>query len=68
MKVILVILLMSAFALLLDLAIAGLGLVLVASILLIGDLVQAAPESACNQNCGQGDNCTCLLAEPERKP
>lgn len=66
-KVILVILLLSALALLLDLPIAGLGLVLVASVLTIGDLVQAMPESACTHNCNQGDNCTCQLANQEQK-
>jgi hypothetical protein len=67
-KTILIILLLSAFALLADLPLAGLGLVLVAGVLLIGDLVQSLPESACNHNCEQGDRCTCRLANRERPP
>lgn len=68
MKTILVILLLSALALLADLPLAGLGLVLVAAVLLIGDLVQGLPASACNQNCSQGDNCNCQLTKQERPP
>jgi len=68
MKAILVILLLAALALLVDLPIAGLGLALVAFVLLIGDLVQGMPASACTHNCNQGDNCTCRLADHERSP
>lgn len=68
MKSILVILLLSALACLADLPLAGLGLVLVAAVLLIGDLVQGLPESACNHNCNQGDGCTCRLAKRESEP
>lgn len=68
MKVILTILLLSAAALFADLTLAALGLVLVASVLMIGDLVQGMPESACTHNCNQGDNCTCQLADQERRP
>ena len=68
MKVILTILLLSAAALFADLTLAAFGLVLVASVLLIGDLVQGMPASACTQNCNQGDNCTCRMADQERGP
>ena len=63
MKAILIILLLGALALIADLPLAGLGLFLVAAVLLIGDLVQALPEPACNRNCNQGDSCTCALAK-----
>lgn len=70
MKIILIILLLAALALLVDLPIAGLGLVLVAVVLLVGDLVQRLPESPCNHNRNQGDNCTCLstVQEPKKEP
>lgn len=68
MKAILIILLLSALALIANLPLAGLGLVLVAAVLLIGDLVQALPESACKQDCRQGDNCTCQPVKRERPP
>lgn len=68
MKVILAILLLAALGLLIDLPMAGLGLVLVAAVLLIGDLVHAMPEPACTHNCNQGDNCTCRLADHEHSP
>jgi hypothetical protein len=68
MKAVPIILLLSVLALLGDLTLAGLGLVLVAVVLLIGDLVQCLPDSACKQNCKQGDNCTCMPVKQERQP
>lgn len=59
LKLILVILLLAALSLLVDLELAALGLLLVAAVLLVGDLAQTLPESACNHNCNQGDSCTC---------
>jgi hypothetical protein len=61
LKLILTNLLLASLALLLNLELAGLGLALVAAVLLVGDIAQGLPESACNQNCNQGDNCTCQL-------
>lgn len=66
MKTILAILVLSMFAFLADLPLAGLGLVLVAAVLLVGDLVQGLPASACNQDCSQGDNCTCTKGAAEK--
>lgn len=59
MKTILIILLLAVLAIVADLPLAGFGLVLVAGVLLIGDLAQGLPESTCNHDCAQGDNCTC---------
>lgn len=68
MKTILIILLLAALALLADLELAALGMALVAFVLLIGDLVQAMPAPACNQDCNQdcnqGDTCTCRRSTP----
>jgi hypothetical protein len=61
LKLILVILLLAALSLLLDLELAGLGLVLMAAVLLVGDIAQGMPESACSRNCTQGDNCACQV-------
>lgn len=66
MKTILVILLLAALALWADLLLASTGLAIVAVALLVGDLVASLPESPCNHNCSQGDNCTCELAS--RRP
>ncbi len=68
MKEILGILLLAVVADLAGQSLASVGLAIVGAVLLIGDLVQAAPESACTQNCNQGDNCTCGAAGPGRKP
>lgn len=59
MKTILILLLLAALALVIRLPIAGLGLALVAAVLLIGDLVGGLPESRCTHDCEQGDKCTC---------
>jgi hypothetical protein len=66
MKTILCILLAAALALLFGLDLAAGGLIVVAIVLLVGDLVASLPESPCTQNCSQGDNCTCELAS--RRP
>lgn len=68
MKEILAILLLAVVADLVGQPLASVGLAIVAAVLLIGDLVQAVPESACTQNCNQGDNCTCRPAGPGREP
>jgi hypothetical protein len=70
MKTITIILLLAVLALLVDLPIAGLGLVLVAVVLLVGDLVQLLPASSCNHRCNQGDACTCqsYVQEPKEEP
>lgn len=68
MKTILTILLLAALAYVADLLLASLGLVLVAGVLLLGDLVQGLPESACNHDCAQGDGCICQLAKRGREP
>lgn len=62
MKTILVILLLAALALLAGLDIACAGLMIVALVLLAGDIVASLPESPCNHNCSQGDYCNCELA------
>lgn len=68
MKSILVILLLAALALLAGLELACAGLMIVALVLLAGDIVASLPESPCTHNCNQGDNCTCPLASQRRKP
>jgi hypothetical protein len=68
MKCILVILLLAALALWAGLLLAAGGLLVVAIVLLVGDLVAMLPESPCTQNCRQGDNCTCPLADRRRQP
>jgi hypothetical protein len=69
MKTILSLLLLSALALLAGLDLAAAGLLLVAVVLLIGDLVQARlPESPCTHDCSQGDRCSCPLASQRREP
>ena len=69
MKTILVLLLLAALALLVGLDLAAGGLLLVAVVLLIGDLVQGyLPESPCTQDCNQGRACDCPLASQRRKP
>lgn len=67
MKEILGILLLAVVSDLAGQTLASVGLAIVAAVLLIGDLVQSVPESACTQNCNQGDNCTCGAAGLERE-
>jgi hypothetical protein len=70
MRTVSIILLMAMLALVIDLPIAGLGLILVAVVLLVGDLVQCLPETRCNHNCNQGNDCTCqsTVQEPKEEP
>jgi hypothetical protein len=68
MKEILGILLLAVVSDLIGQSVASVGLAIVAAVLLIGDLVQAVPESVCTQDCNQGDNCTCQPAGPGREP
>lgn len=68
MKAALVILLAAAVSLLSGWYLAAGGLCFVVLVLLVGDLVQGLPASACNHNCHQGDRCTCALARQEPAP
>jgi hypothetical protein len=68
MKTILCILLAAALALLAGLELACGGLIVVAVVLLVGDLVAQLPESPCTHNCRQGRGCDCPLADRRANP
>lgn len=59
MKLIALLVLVAAIALVCGQSLGAAALALLALLVMIGDFLEALEPSACSQNCNQGDDCDC---------